>query len=129
MHEQTNERKSKRKSKLKRAVRRLRDRIRNLVDEVHRQLTEHLSRNYDAIMIATFEVSQTIRKADRKIGPKTARQMVTWSHYRFRQRLTLKCRQYGCKVASVNEAYTSKTCNCYGHVKYNIDVAKMYKCT
>ncbi len=123
--EQTNERNSKRKSNLKRAVRRLRDRIRNLVDEVHK----HLARNHNLIMIPTFEVSQMIQKADRKIGSKTARQMATWAHYRFRQRLTFKYRQYGCKVATVNEAYTSKTCSCCGHVKHNLGGAKTYKCT
>ena len=126
--EQANERKSKRRSKLKRAVRRLRDRIRNLIDEVHKQLAVHLARSYDLVMIPKFEVSQMIRKVGRKIGAKTARQMATWAHYRFRQRLTFKCRQFGCKVAIVNEAYTSKTCSCCGNVKYNLGGAKVYKC-
>lgn len=81
---QTKEQKSKRRSKLKRAVRRLRDRIRNLIDEVHKQLASYLARNYDLVMIPKFEVSQMIRKADRKIASKTARQMATWAHYRFR---------------------------------------------
>ena len=76
--EQANERKSKRRSKLKRAVRRLRDRIRNLIDEVHKQLAVHLARSYDLVMIPKFEVSQMIRKVDRKIRSKTARQMATW---------------------------------------------------
>ena len=122
--EQANERKSKRRSKLKRAVRRLRDRIRNLIDEVHKQLAVHLARSYDLVMIPKFEVSQMIRKVGRKIGAKTARQMATWAHYRFRQRLTFKCRQFGCKVAIVNEAYTSKTCSCCGNVKYNLGAGK-----
>ena len=54
--------------------------------------------------------------------------MATWAHDRFRQRLTFKCRQFGCKVAIVNEAYTSKTCSCCGNVKYNLGGAKVYKC-
>ena len=125
---QIKEQKSRRRSKLKRAVRRLRDRIRNLIDEVHKQLASYLARNYDLVMIPKFEVSQMIRKADRKIRSKTARQMATWAHYRFRQRLTFKCRQFGCKLAVVNEAYTSKTCSCCGHVKWNLGGAKTYKC-
>ena len=107
---------------------RLRDRIRNLIDEVHKQLAVHLGRSYDLVMIPKFEVSQMIRKVGRKIGAKTARQMATWAHDRFRQRLTFKCRQFGCKVAIVNEAYTSKTCSCCGNVKYNLGGAKVYKC-
>ena len=69
-----------------------------------------------------------IRKVDRKMRSRTARQMATCAHDRFRQRLTFKCRQFGCKVAIVNEAYTSKTCSCCGNVKYNLGGAKVYKC-
>lgn len=47
-----------------------------------------------------------IRKVDRKIRSKTARQMATWAHYRFRQRLTFKCRQFGCKVARLSTKHT-----------------------
>jgi len=63
----------------------------------------------------------------RKFGSKTA-QMETWAHYWFRQRLTFKCRQFGCKVVVVNEAYNSKTCSCCGNVKWNLGGADMYKC-
>ncbi len=125
---QAKEQKSKRRCKLKRAARRLRTRIRNLVDEVHKQLAKFLATNYDLVLIPSFNVSEMIRKGERCINSTTARQMVTCAHYRFRQPLLFKCRQYGCKVAVVNEAYTSKTCSCCGYVKYNLRGAKVFKC-
>ena len=121
--------KSKRRYALKRASRRLRRRIRNLVDEIHKQLASHLARNYDMIMIPTFETSQMVNRQGRKIRTKTARQMMCWSHFRFKQRLFTKCRQHGSKAVVVNEAYTSKTCSCCGHLKWNLGGSKVYKCS
>lgn len=126
--EKAAEEKSKRRSNLARSIRRENDRIRNLIDEVHKQLALHLARNYDLVIIPKFEVGQMIRKADRKISSVTARQMATWAHYRFRERLIFKCRQLGCKVAVVNEAYTSKTCSCCGNVKENLKGERVYRC-
>ncbi len=126
---QQNEPKSARRCKLKRAVRRARERIRNLINEVHKQLAVHLARNYDLVMLPKFEVSKMVQKSKRNIGSGTARQMATWAHYRFRQRLVFKCRQHGrCKVALVNEAYTSKTCSCCGVLKSDLGGQKTFVC-
>ena len=120
--------KSKQRSKIKRAVRRLRERIRNLVDEVHKQLAKYLAQTYDLVMLPAFEVSQMVKRGERKIHSTTARKMATWAHYRFKQRVLFKCRQLGCGVAVVNEAYTSKTCSCCGAVKNDLGGAKVYRC-
>ena len=122
------ETRAQRRYSLKRAVRRLRTRVQNIVNEVHKQLAKHLAKSYDLIMIPSFEVSQMVRKQDRKIRSTTARQMMTWAHYRFRERLIHKCRQYNCKVAIVNEAYTSKTCSCCGALHNKLAGSKVFKC-
>ena len=122
------ETRSRRRCHLKRAVRRLRTRVQNIVNEVHKQLVKHLAKTYDLIMIPSFEVSQMVRKQDRKIHSTTARQMITWAHYRFRERLIHKCRQYGSKVAVVNEAFTSKTCSCCGSLNNKLGSSKVFKC-
>lgn len=119
---------SKKKYHLRRACRRLRRRIRCLVDEVHKQLAKYLATSYDAVMIPTFEVSNMVRKADRKIRKATVRQMLSWSHYRFRQRLISKCREYGSKVVVVNEAYTSKTCSGCGELNVKLGGKKVFRC-
>ncbi len=115
---------------MKRAVvRRARERIRNLINEVHKQLAVHLARNYDLVMLPKFEVSKMVQKSKRNIGSGTARQMATWAHYRFRQRLVFKCLQqlHGrCKVALVNKAHTSKTCSRCGVLKSDLGGQKTF---
>lgn len=72
------------------ALRRMRLRLRNLVDECHKKLVSFLVRNYDVILLPTFETSQMVVKNARRIRSKTARAMLTWSFYRFKQRLLFK---------------------------------------
>jgi len=113
---------------LNRALKRSRVRLQNLVNEVHKQLAKHLSTHYDLVMIPSFEVSQMIRKRDRKIGSQSARQMTTWAHYRFKQRLLFKCRQFGCKVVIVDESWTSKTCSQCGTLNHTLGASKHFHC-
>jgi len=120
--------KSKIKYRLKRVERRLRRRIRNLVDEVHKQLAKFLATNYDLVIIPKFETSQMIRRGERKISSKSARQMVCWSHYRFRERLLFKCKEHSSKVAVVDESWTSKTCSGCGKLDHNLGGKKTYEC-
>ena len=88
---QAQEKQSKKRSSLKRAIRRMRIRLQNRVDEVHKQLAKFLVINYDLILLPSFETSQMVVKVGRKIRSQTVRSMLTWSHYRFKQRLLFKC--------------------------------------
>ena len=119
---------AKKRYSYKRAARRLISKIQNLVNEVHRQLAKHLASHYDLILIPKFEVSQMIKKANRKLASKTVRQMTGWAHYRFRQRLLFKCRQYRTKVAVVDEAWTSKTCSECGSLHHKLGSNKVFSC-
>ena len=120
--------KSRVKYRLKRVERRLRHRIRNLVDEVHKQLAKFLATTYDLVIIPKFETSQMVRKGERKIGSRSVRQMLCWSHYRFRERLIFKCREHSSKVAIVDESWTSKTCSGCGNIDHNLGAKKIYTC-
>jgi putative transposase len=124
---QSNER-SRMKFRLKRVERRIRLKIRNLIDEVHKQLAKHLSTHYDLILIPKFETSQMVKKGSRNIGSKSVRQMLCWSHFRFRERLIFKCREYGSNVAVVDESWTSKTCSGCGLLDHNLGSKKVYWC-
>jgi putative transposase len=120
---------AKKRYQYKRAARRFFVRIQNLINEVHKQLVKFLASHYDLIMIPKFETSQMVKKGGRKISSSVVRQMTTWAHYRFRERLLFKCRQYGCKVAIVDEAFTSKTCSSCGMIDYNLGAKKVYSCS
>ena len=108
---------------------RIRRKIRNLVDEVHKKLTKWLVSNYETILLPKFETSQMVTRAKRRIGSKTARQMLTWSHYRFQQRLLNKTREYrGSHVIVCDEAYTSKTCGHCGRLHEKLGGSKTFRC-
>jgi putative transposase len=66
--------------KLRKAGRRIRKKIKNLVKEVHCKLTKVLCKNYNYVLLPEFETQRMVKKGMRKIGSKTARQMLTWSH-------------------------------------------------
>jgi putative transposase len=69
-----------------------------------------------------------IRKK-RKIGSKSARAMLTWSHHAFQQRLISKAREYPwCKVLIVDENYTSKTCGNCGKIHEALGGNKHFLC-
>src|SRR6185295_16380897 len=72
-----------------------------------------------------------VKKCDfRKIYSKTARQMLTWPHFRFRQFLLHKSREYPwCKVIICTEEYTSKACGCCGVIKQNLGGSKTFNST
>jgi putative transposase len=70
-----------------------------------------------------------VKRAKRKIGSKTARAMLTWSHYQFKQRLLDKTKEYPwCKIQIVDEDYTSKTCGYCGNIHQKLGSNKTFKC-
>ena len=127
--------------KLWKPAAKVRIKIKNLVTELHFQTANFLTQNYSTILIPAFETSQMIskkrsrcgrvpnwaghptrrpcnrpKKASRKIRTKTARAMMTCSHYQFRQRLINKAVENGCQVVVVTEEYTSKTASWTGEI-------------
>ena len=116
--------------KMKRAGLRIKKKIRDLVDELHKKFTKWLVENFHTVLLPQFDTQRmVIKRAQRRIRNKTARAMLTWSHYRFRQRLVNKTREYpGCKVIICDEQYTSKTCGQCGHLHDKLGPSKVFKC-
>jgi len=118
---------AKKRYRMRKAADKIRFKIKNLVDELHHQTARFLVDNFDIILLPTFETSQmTIRKG-RKIRSKTVRQMLTLSHYRFKQFLKHKAFETGKLVLDVNEAYTSKTVSWTGEIIQNLGGRKKIK--
>jgi len=104
-------------------------RIKNLVREVHRKMSTWLCENYKVILIPKFDTQQMVKKGQRKIDSKTARGMLTWSHYAFRQMLKAKAELFPwVKVIECDEAYTSKTCGNCGSLHHKLGSAKVFRC-
>lgn len=68
------------------------------------------------------------RATSRVTSNKTARGMMNWGHFRFRQLLLSKSREYpDCKVVICNEHYTSKTYGACGFVYRQLGGRKVFK--
>ena len=112
-----------------RAISRMRRRMRYLVDDLHRRLCRWLCETFEVIVLPKFETSGMVKRWQRRLHSKTVRQMLTWSHYRFRQRLLDKVRQYpGVEVHLVSEEYTSKTCSWCGTIHWKLGGSKVFRC-
>lgn len=113
---------------MRKAATRMRNKIRNLIDESHRQIAHYLTRNYRVIFLPTFETSQMVAKAKRKIRSKTVRQMLGWAHYRFSQVLANQAELTNSRLIEGSEAYTSKTCTKCGQIHATLGGSKVFKC-
>jgi putative transposase len=120
----------KRRPRMRTALLRINERVRNLVAEMHFKLARYLCDTFTTILLPEFETQSMVRKATRRIGSKSARAMVTWSHYSFRMRLLSKAEEYGGRVRVVlcNESYTSKTCGGCGALHPKLGSAKRFAC-
>lgn len=116
--------------KLKQALSRLRYRIKNQVTDLHWKSASFLCKNYKYIFLPEFKTQQMTSSANRKISSKTARNMMTLSHYTFFLRLKSKAEELGCCVFRVKEPYTSKYCSSCGNVKWNLTLSdRVYSCS
>jgi putative transposase len=76
-----------------------------------------------------FETQKMATRLHRRIRSKTARDMLTWSHYSFRQRLLHKAREFpGCHIHIATEEYTSKTCGQCGILNAKLGGSKVFCC-
>jgi putative transposase len=118
---------SRRKRRIKKACDRMRTKIDNLIKEVHHQVANWLTKEFDVILLPTFETSKMSSRAGRKLSSKTVRAMLTWCHYRFQQFLLHKAKERNKTVLLVNESYTSKTVSWTGEIVENLGGRKKIK--
>ena len=116
--------KTKKNRRMKRALAKIRHKVKNLTNELHWKLANYLTKNYNTIIIPEFES----KKMSQKLHSKTSRQLLTWSHYTFRQRLIHKAKKHGCSVIVCNESYTSKTCGSCGKINKRLGSSKVFYC-
>ena len=119
--------KAKVRYRMKKAVARMRWKIKDLIHELHWKSAVFLVTRFDNVLMPTFETKQMTLKTTRKLRTKTARSMLTFSFYRFKQILLAAAERYGATIHFVNEAYTSKTCSYCGNIQ-EIGGRKRFKC-
>ncbi|RZK29894.1 MAG: transposase, partial [Hymenobacter sp.] len=123
--------KCKRKRRLKsleKARCRLSQRIQNIRNEFHCQISNYLTNTYDLILLPIFKTKEMSAKTRRKITKKTTRQMLTWAHYKFQQRILNQAAARGKCVILVCERYTTKQGQCCGWMHEKIGSDETFKC-
>jgi putative transposase len=117
---------------LRRRMARIREKIRNLVDDLHRRLIKWIVTNFDRVVLPPFNGHNMNTRGQRKIRAKTVRQMMSWAHGRFRERLLAKTGADGeyphCHVYVHEESYTSKTCGACGTLHTRLGGCKTFRC-
>lgn len=134
--------KIKNRKRLKIRLRKYYKKIKNIVKELHNKTALYLVKNYDKILLPSFETSYMIKCFGKKyikqkleelkdtsseekrneikkifkkkrLSKRVKFVLNNLSHYKFKQHLKHKCEEYGCELQIVTEEYTSRCCtNC-----------------
>lgn len=103
--------KKRKRHNISRAITRTRTLIKNKIADLHWKTASFLCNSFDNIFLPPFETKGMSNKKKRKITSKTARMMLTLSHYKFRQRLLSKSQEKAVSVLLLDEPYTSQLCS------------------
>lgn len=109
----------------------LRTKIYNKTCDLHWKTASWLVKNFQTILLPKFEVSRMVKKLPhhmRTIGSESVRNMLSLSHYKFKERLTYMANVYNRNLIIVNESYTSKTCGNCGTLNLNLKGNKIFNC-
>jgi transposase len=94
----------------------LRTKVHDVVRDLHRKTCRFLCDNFRAVFIPEFKAPEMTRIGDRTINSKTVRNLMTFAHSEFRNKLIEYGAKRGTRVYIVSEAWTTKTCTGCGHV-------------
>ena len=95
-------------------------RLRNFIRNAHYEAINTCMGLGDFMVLPIFQSQRMARRAERVFPASDARQLYTWSHYSFSQRLWHKVQTTANKqMAFTSEPGTTKTCDACGHVHAN----------
>lgn len=100
----------------------------NRVKDMHYKLASFLCRSYGTIFLPEFGTQKMVGN-DNILRKRTKDRMLTLSHYKFRQILSLKAKECGTILSVMGEEYTTKTCSLCGNINDNVGGSKVYRCT
>jgi transposase len=113
---------------INRKIIRLRKKIFNLKNELHNQVNNIVAKSSTLVLYPKLDISKLTLKENRTLKTKTVRQMLHLGHCEGYEKLKYKCKEHGCELLTVGEAYTTKTCCCCGKLnKCSND--RIYKCS
>ena len=115
---------TKKRKRMKIALQRINDRIFNLVDDMHKKITNFLVNNYNNIHIPKLNFHNF-----KNLNKKHKSRFASLRHCSLVDRIIYKTREYPkTKVFVETEEYTSKTCTRCGHLNNQLGCKKEYDC-
>jgi transposase len=146
----------KNKKTLKKKILKLYSKIKGYVNEIHKKSALYLCKNYENIILPTFEIknmisnnkikkeTKRIKELNKEDGKKEIKKLSKLiklsknvkfvlsmqSHYRFKEYLKAKAKEYKTNIYDADESYTSLTCTKCGEQskEYNKQRIKQCKC-
>ena len=144
----------KNKKTLKQKILKLYNKIKGYVNEIHKKTALYLCKNYENIILPTFETknmisknkikkeTERIKKLNKEEGRKEIKKLSKLiklnknvkfvlsmqSHYRFKEYLKAKAKEYKTNVYDTDESYTSMTCTKCGDQSQEYDKQRIKQC-
>jgi transposase len=100
-------------------------RIKDLVTTLHYETIKGLKK-FPIILLPEFGTQEMLKQ--KQLGRHQKRELQTFSHYTFKQRLIHKCKKYGQRLFIIDESYSTKTCFKCDHINEKVK-GRWFKCT
>jgi putative transposase len=111
-----------------RKIIKLRKKIFNLKNELHNQVNNIVAKSSTLVLYPKLDVPRLTLQETRTLKTKTVRQMLHLGHCEGYEKLKQKCKEHGCQLLTVSEAYTTKTCCCCGALN-NCSNDRIFSCS
>ena len=98
----------------------------NIVNNLHNQISSFLSKKYKTVIIGKLNTHHILKSCG--LNNKINRLLQTQSHYKFRTKLELLCKNNNSNLIVQEEQFTTKTCGKCGCINENVGSNKIFKC-
>ena len=116
--------------RLKQKLAKLRRNLYGWMEGAHYDSANFLLSSFDIIIEPKMGVHEMTQRSTRVMSSANVRKMLTWSHYKFRERIVSASTRYaGRHVILSTEPGTSGTCSNCGSWKKDLGANKTYDCT
>ena len=116
--------------RLSRKLARMKRNLHGWMESAHYDAANFMLERFDIVIEPKLGVSDMTQKSIRVMTSQSVRKMLTWSHYKFRERLVSASTRYaGRHVIESTEPGTSKTCTNCGSWKKDLGANKTYNCS
>lgn len=100
--------------------------LENYINDVHWQIVNDLTSNYNHIFLGNFSTKDMVEY--KKMDKKNKRLANAVKMFQFRQKLKYKCLIKGCKFKLIHEHKTSMICSNCGNENKGLGKSKIYNC-